>query len=139
TYNGDAGGNRYTTLTHIDKSNVARLGMRGMFTLPGAGQLQVTPVVAGGIMYVTAVNEGVALDAGSGRKIWGYKGPRNPGRAADGFATRGVAGAGDRVLMETDDAHVVALDRFTGDRLWDTPLDDWRKNYSASSAPLPAG
>jgi alcohol dehydrogenase (cytochrome c) len=41
--------------------------------------------------------------------------------------------------METDDAHVIALDRHTGELLWDTTLDDWRKNYSATSAPLPAG
>ena len=32
TYNGDPGGNRYTTLTQIDKTNVARLAPRWMFT-----------------------------------------------------------------------------------------------------------
>src|SRR2546429_6157227 len=41
--------------------------------------------------------------------------------------------------METDDAHVIALNRFTGELLWDTELADSRKNYAASSAPLPAG
>jgi alcohol dehydrogenase (cytochrome c) len=52
---------------------------------------------------------------------------------------RGVAVAGDRVFMETDRAHVLALNRFTGELLWDAQLDDWRKNYSATSAPLTAG
>ena len=47
--------------------------------------------------------------------------------------------AGDRVFMVTDHAHIIALNRFTGELLWDTELDDWRKNYAASSAPLPAG
>ena len=55
-----------------------------------------------------------------------------------GSANRGV-GAGDRVFMVTDHAHLIALNRFTGELLWDTELDDWRKNYAASSAPLPAG
>ena len=55
TYNGETGGNRYTTLTQIDKNNVARLAPRWMFTIPDAGSLQVTPVVVDGIMYVTAV------------------------------------------------------------------------------------
>jgi len=110
-----------------------------MFTLPGTGQLQVTPVVAGGIMYVTGPNECYALDAGSGREIWHYKRPRTRGLTTTGGANRGVAVAGDRVFMETDHAHIIALDRFTGDLLWDTELDDWHKNYSASSAPLPAG
>ena len=41
--------------------------------------------------------------------------------------------------MVTDHAHVIALNRFTGELLWDTELDDWRKNYAASSAPLTAG
>ena len=41
--------------------------------------------------------------------------------------------------MVTDHAHIIALNRFTGELLWDTELDDWRKNYAASSAPLPAG
>jgi alcohol dehydrogenase (cytochrome c) len=41
--------------------------------------------------------------------------------------------------MVTDDAHLLAINRFTGDLLWDTTLDDWRKNYSATSAPLVAG
>src|SRR5205814_1712875 len=67
TYNGDPGGNRHTTLTGIDKANVARLAPRWLFTIPDAGLLQVTPVVVGGIMYVTAPNQCFALDAGTGR------------------------------------------------------------------------
>ena len=73
TYNGETGGNRYTTLTQIDKNNVARLAPRWTFTVPDAGSLQVTLVVVDGLMYVTAVNECFALDAGSGRRIWHYK------------------------------------------------------------------
>ncbi|HEY7500788.1 MAG TPA: PQQ-binding-like beta-propeller repeat protein [Vicinamibacterales bacterium] len=138
TYNGDPGGNRYTTLTQIDKSTVARLAPRWMFAIPDSGQLQGTPVVVDGIMYVTATNECYALDAGSGRRIWHYKRPRTKG-ATGGWANRGVAVAGDRVFMQTDHAHIIALNRFTGELIWDTPLDDWRKNYGSSSAPLPAG
>jgi alcohol dehydrogenase (cytochrome c) len=139
TYNGDPRGNRYTNLTQINKNNVSRLAMTWMFTLPGAGRLQVTPVVVGGMMYVAGPNECFALDAGSGREIWHYKRPRTTGLSTGGGANRGVGVAGDRVFMQTDNAHVIALDRFTGELLWDTELADWHKNYSASSAPLPAG
>jgi alcohol dehydrogenase (cytochrome c) len=138
TYNGDAGGNRYTTLTQIDKTTVTRLAPRWIYTVPNAGGLQGTPQVAGGIMYVTAPNECIALDAGSGRPIWHFKRPRTSG-VMQGYANRGVAIAGDRVFMETDNAHVIALNRWTGALLWDTPLADWRQNYSATSAPLTAG
>jgi alcohol dehydrogenase (cytochrome c) len=138
TYNGDPGGNRYTPLTQINKDTVSRLAPQWMFSIPDAGQLQVTPVVVDGIMYVTARNECFALDAGSGRRIWHYKRPRTP-QTAGGNANRGVGVAGDRVFMMTDHAHLIALDRFTGELLWDTALADWRENYAASSAPLPAG
>ena len=138
TYNGDPGGNRYTTLSGIDKSTVTRLAPRWMFTLAGAGQLQVTPVVVDGIMYITARNECRALDAGSGREIWAYKRPPTIGTSG-GNANRGVGVAGSRVFMMTDHAHLIALDRFTGRLLWDTTLADWKENYAASSAPLPAG
>jgi alcohol dehydrogenase (cytochrome c) len=138
TYNGDPRGNRYTTLTQIDKTTISRLAPKWVFPFGGAGQLQGTPVVAGGIMYVTAPNECNALDAGTGRRIWQFKRPRTAGITA-GSANRGAGVAGDRVFIETDDAHIVALNRYTGDVLWDTALEDWRKNYAASSAPLPAG
>jgi alcohol dehydrogenase (cytochrome c) len=138
TYNGDPRGNRYTALTQINADTVARLAPTWMFSIRDAGQLQVTPVVVGGIMYVTSRNECFALDAGSGRQIWHYKRPRTLG-VTQGSANRGVGVAGDRVFMLTDHAHLIALDRLTGELLWDTQLDDWRKNYSASSAPLPAG
>jgi alcohol dehydrogenase (cytochrome c) len=138
TYNGEPGGNRYTTLGQIDKETVKRLAPRWIFSVPDAGQLQVTPIVVDGIMYVTARNECYALDAGTGRQLWRYKRPRTP-NTAGGNANRGAAVAGDRLFMMTDHAHLLALDRFSGELLWDAELEDWRKNYAASSAPLPAG
>jgi len=139
TYNGGPDGNRYTTMSQIDKRNVDRLSVAWMFTLKDAGQLQVTPVVAGGIMYVAGVNECYALDAGSGRQIWHYGRQRTPNLSTGGHANRGVAVSGDRVFMETDNAHIIALNRFTGALVWDAELGDMRSNYAASSAPLPAG
>jgi alcohol dehydrogenase (cytochrome c) len=138
-YNGDPRGNRYTSLSQINTGNVARLGMAWMFTVPDVGKLEVTPVVVGGMMYVTGPNECFALDAGSGREIWHYKRPRTPAMSVTSGANRGVAVADDRVFMQTDNAHLIALNRFTGKLLWDTEVADSRKNYSASSAPLPAG
>ena len=139
-YNGGPGGNRYTTLSQINPANVAHLAPRWVFTLPNTGRLEVTPVVADGIMYVTNVNECFALDAGSGRELWHYRRPRTNGfpQQAAG-ANRGAAVAGNRVFMETDDAHVIALDRSTGELLWDTEMADWHQNYFATSAPLVAG
>src|SRR5262249_33905372 len=55
---------------------------------------------------------------------------------AAGGVNRGAALAGDRVFMVTDDAHLIALHRFTGELLWDTVMADWHENYFATSAPL---
>ena len=39
TYNGDIGGNRFTSITQIDKSNVKRIAPRWNFTLPNVARL----------------------------------------------------------------------------------------------------
>ena len=138
-YNGDPGGNRYTKLAQIDPGNVKRLGAKWVFSLPNTSRLQVTPVVADGIMYVTSANECYALDAGSGREIWHYKRPATKGLLVGaGGVNRGAAVAGDRVFMESEDAHLLALDRFSGTLIWEAQIADWRQNYFSSSAPLVA-
>jgi alcohol dehydrogenase (cytochrome c) len=141
TYHGRLGGNRYTTLDQIDRTNVARLAPRWTYALGDTSRLEVTPVVVDGIMYVTSANECHALDAGNGRRIWEYRRPRTKGLAGDAASgiNRGVAVAAGRVFMVTDHAHVIALDRFTGALLWDVEMADWRQNYGATSAPLAVG
>ena len=138
SYHGGPDGNRFTPQSQITALNVARLTPAWVFPVLSNSRLQGTPVVAGGIMYVTAPNECIALDAGSGRQIWRYFRPRTPG-LGEGGSNRGAGVAGDRVFMLTDNAHVIALNRFTGQLLWDTEMADWHKSYFATGAPLPAG
>ncbi len=138
TYHGQTNGNRYSTLDQITPSNVAGLTPRWMFPIPGARHLEVTPVVVGGVMYVTNVNEVFALDARVGRVIWHFARPRTQGMVGDaaGGINRGVAVLGDRVFLVTDNAHLIALHRLTGGLLWDTEMADYRQHYGATSAPL---
>src|SRR5207249_4390910 len=141
TYHGDVSGNRYTTLTQIDKTNVSRLAPKWIFPMPGVNQVENTPVVVGGIMYVSSANEVWALDAGTGRQIWHFRRPRTQGlsgNAALGF-NRGVAVSGDRLVMLTDNAHMIAFDRNNGEQLWETEMADWHQNYNGTSAPLIVG
>src|SRR6202142_3436337 len=141
SYDGSLTGNRYSSLTQINVNNVQRLSAAWVFPNPTPRQLEVTPVVMDGIMYITAPNEAYALDATSGRQIWSFKTPRTPGllsSAGDG-ANRGVAISGDRVFMVTDSAHLLALDRRTGKKLWDVTMGDTKEGYSATAAPLVVG
>ena len=141
TYNGDIGGNRYTTLTQIDKSNVARVAPRWTFTLPNVSPLQGTPLVVDGLMYVTAANECYALDAGSGRMVWRFQRPRTTGLigGAAGGTNRGAAYANGKIFMGTDNAHMIALDRWDGHLLWETTVADSTQHYTISSAPITVG
>jgi len=139
TYHGNESGNRFSPLNQIDTSNVSRLAPRWMFPVPGAPRaLEVTPVVVDGVMYVTSVNEAYALDARSGREIWHYSRPRSQGLAGDAASgiNRGVAVLGDRVFMVSDNAHLFALHRFTGQLMWDVEMADSHQNYGSTSAPL---
>jgi alcohol dehydrogenase (cytochrome c) len=139
TYHGNQSGNRFSPLDQINAGNVQRLAPAWMFTIRSAPRdLQGTPLVAGGVMYVTSVNEAFALDARSGREIWHYRRPRTFGLAGDAASgiNRGVALLGDRVFMVTDNAHLIALHRLTGQLLWDVEMADSRQNYGATGAPL---
>jgi alcohol dehydrogenase (cytochrome c) len=137
TYDGQLTANRFSALKQIDKTNVAKLKPRWIFSMPDTPSSEMTPLVHQGIMYVTSGNECYALDAGTGRQIWRYQRQRPKGQAVR--VNRGAAIAGDRVFMTTEDAGLIALNRFTGELLWDTVMADPRQNYFATSAPLIAG
>jgi alcohol dehydrogenase (cytochrome c) len=141
SYHGEWHGSRHSPLDQINTSNISRLRAQWIFSLQDAQRLQVTPTVADGVMYVTNVNQIYALDAGNGRQIWRFRRPRTPGLAGDSAAgiNRGVAIAGDRLFFATDHAHLLALNRHTGQVLWETEIADYRANYGSTSAPLVGG
>jgi alcohol dehydrogenase (cytochrome c) len=142
TYHGSLSGNRFSPLDRIDTKSVHALVPKWMFTIQAAPRaLQTTPLVVDGVMYVTSVNEAYALDARSGRQIWRYSRPRTQGLAGDAASgiNRGVGALGDRVFMVTDNAHVIALRRDTGELSWDAEMADSRRNYGATGAPLVVG
>jgi alcohol dehydrogenase (cytochrome c) len=137
-FNGDVRGNRYTTMSQITPANVKNMTARWVFNIPNTTRLQGTPVVVGGIMYVTSVNQCIALDAGTGRQIWRWSRPTTPGTVGAG-SNRGVASYGDKVFIATDTAHLVALNRYTGAEVWDAETADFRQNYFATGAPVAVG
>jgi alcohol dehydrogenase (cytochrome c) len=140
TYHGHLSGNRHSPLDQIDTGNIGQLAPKWIFPVPGATPrgLEVTPVVVDGMMYVTAANQVWALDARTGRQIWHYGRPRTPGLIGDASSgiNRGVAVLGDRVFLQTDHAHLIALDRLAGQLLWDSEIADYRDHYGSTSAPL---
>lgn len=138
TYHGQLSGNRHSALDQINPGNVAQLAPKWIYSVPNGRRLQVTPLVVDGVMYVTSVNQAIALDARTGRTLWRYQRPPTRGLVGDAAAgiNRGVAVLDDRVFLSTDHAHLIALHRLTGELLWDVEMADYREHYGATSAPL---
>ena len=141
SYDGATAGNRYSLAKQITPQNASSVVPKWIFTLAGAGgRGESTPLVVQGIMYVTAGDECWALDAGTGRQIWHYQKPRaaagargGGGGGGGGGINRGAAWSGDSVFMLTANAHMIALNRYTGALLWDSEM---APGYGASGAPL---
>jgi glucose dehydrogenase len=82
TYNGNLSANRYSELKQIDTANVRGLQLKWLFPIPHFG-LEVTPLEADGVMYVTGPNQVYALDALTGTEIWKYSRPQTRGMVGD--------------------------------------------------------
>ena len=138
SYNGSATSNRHSPIDQIDRNNVDQLTTEWFFPIHDMRMVEGTPVVIAGVMYVTAANQVYALDAATGREIWRYSQPRTEGLVGDPAIglNRGVAVREDLLFTVTDHAHVIALDRFTGELVWDAEMADYRDHYGAVAAPL---
>src|SRR5271156_4590360 len=138
SYNGDYTGRRYVGLDQINQKSVSQLRAEWIFHAPKAGELEVTPVVFNGVMFVTAANDAYALDARTGLEIWHYSRPVTEGLIDDASQhhNRGVGVWHSKVFLETDNAHLLCLDARSGHLLWDVAYAEGNKNYGATSAPL---
>lgn len=138
SYNGDYTGRRYSALLEINSTNVNQLRAAWVFHPGNSENLEATPVVVRGVMFVTAANDVFALDARTGRQVWRHSRPLSSGLLDDAAAhkNRGVAVWRNSVFVQTDDAHLLALDARSGGLLWDVEYADKTKHYGATGAPL---
>ncbi|MSQ68913.1 MAG: PQQ-dependent dehydrogenase, methanol/ethanol family [Gammaproteobacteria bacterium] len=137
-YGGNYNNWRFSPLQDVNRDTVGKMQAAWVFQTGVPGQLEASPVVADGVLFLTAAYNNVyALDAVSGTTLWKY----THQLPADiviccGPTNRGVAISGDAVIMGTLDAHLVALDRKTGKLLWNTEMAKHSDGFSATSAPL---
>jgi alcohol dehydrogenase (cytochrome c) len=108
TYNGDYTGRRYTGLSQITPRNVGELRAQWVFHATNSNLLEGTPIVANGLMFITAANDAIAVDARTGRPVWHYSRPITEGLVDDASShhNRGVALWHSRLYMQTDNAHI---------------------------------
>jgi PQQ-dependent dehydrogenase (methanol/ethanol family) len=134
---------RYSPLAQVTRANVAGLVPTAVYQMNvhRADGLEATPIVAGGVMYMTTSHNSVlAFDLRTQKRLWQYDHSRHP-RAAFccGPVNRGVAIAGDKVFMATLDARLIALDSRTGTVKWNIATHSVDSAYSNTAAPLVVG
>jgi alcohol dehydrogenase (cytochrome c) len=144
-YSGDYSGARHSPLTQISPANVQRLAAQWTFQVEnmvtGRG-FEGTPLLIDGVLYITGNNNTAwAVDVRTGRQLWRHRRvlPAGLTYGSANASNRGFAVLGDRLFMGTLDAHLVALDRKSGDVLWDVVVDDFKVGYAVTQAPLVVG
>ena len=137
SYGKNSAGWRYSPLTQISTANVARLAPAWVLQ-GGEGGNETTPLVFGGVMYLTASsNRAAAVDARTGKPLWHYsKTPPKGLGLCCGEVNRGFAVLGDRLFKVNIEDTLVALDGHSGAVLWETTIEDYKKGYSGTLAPL---
>ncbi len=137
SYWGDLRGTHYSGLKTVTPANVSKLAARWTFQF-GGSSIETTPIVAEGMMFVTGpLNAAAALDARTGHPIWRYRRPLPDVHSNCTVMTnRGFAILGDRLYMATLDTHLVSLDVKTGNVIFDVEVDDYKKGFSITHAPL---
>ncbi len=128
-YGRDPGGQRFSPLTIINRSNVAKVKLAWTFRTGDAYQpkdskptaFETTPLYIDGVLYIgTPLGRVMALDPVSGKERWAYDPHIDKDKGYGDYSQRGVAswapkrGGGRRIFMATIDARLIALDAATG-------------------------
>lgn len=126
-------GQGYSPLVQINRENVADLRLVWSWAMEPGSQ-QTGPLVADGVMYLASPGNIVhALDAATGELLWEYRREFPEGVRGAGRTNRNLSMYGDKVFLNTADAHLVALDRRTGAVVWDAQVADRAKGFTFTS------
>jgi alcohol dehydrogenase (cytochrome c) len=127
----------YSPLDQITPANVKRLQPIWLISTGINDGHQAPPIVNNGVMFVsTPFNHVIALDARTGTELWRFNSPSPTGSRVSKPVNRGVALYGDKVFVGLGEAVLVALEAKTGKEIWRTPVEDNKKGFYLTAAPL---
>ncbi|MDX2308141.1 MAG: PQQ-binding-like beta-propeller repeat protein [Hyphomicrobium sp.] len=137
----DLTGQRFSPLDQVSRTTVGKLVPKWIYQTGAAATFQTTPLVADGIMFLTApFSHVMAVDAATGREIWRYEHKRpKDSKLCCGPANRGAALGYGKVFVATVDARLVALDQKSGAVVWDIPMAVADGGPTEDKAQLDAG
>jgi len=132
-HRGDAGSDNYSPLAQINRENLSRLNVAWRWRSDNFGSsiypnLEVTPLMAHGVLYATAgaSRSVVAIDAKSGETLWmhrldeGQRGLTAPRKGPGRGLALWRSGARDILFVISPGYQLLALDAATG-----TPVQDF--------------
>jgi len=131
---------RFSPLNAINEQTIDGLGLVWSRELGTTRGLEATPLALDGILYLTASWSIVhAIDAKTGDVLWSYDPLVDRGRVAEivccDVVNRGVALYDDKVYVGALDGRLIALDRATGDPVWDVLTVDPDRPYAITGYP----
>jgi alcohol dehydrogenase (cytochrome c) len=135
-YNGTYNAQRHSNLKQITPQNVHTLALAWAFQIKLPVEIKSVPLLVDGVIYFSTPDNVWALDALSGRQLWRYTYPPNPGLH---IGSRGVAMYKDQLYFLVPDGHLVSLNAKDGSVRWIVTVADVTKGYWTSMAPLVVG
>ncbi len=114
-YGHDPGGARFSPLKQINPENVGKLRRAWAYKTGEFGNFETTPIVVGGVMYVTTQAQKIAaLEPETGKELWKFD-PKSRLRELRGVSYwPGDRQSGARIIFGTSDGRLMALDAKTG-------------------------
>lgn len=132
----------HSPLNRINTFNVGNLQVKWTFQLGVTDSLEAPPLVVGNVMYILTPkpNTVYALDlANDGYLLWSYR-PEMPGleeaTACCGAQSRGLSYAEGKIVLNTLDGQLIALDADNGEELWKVQVTDLSITETTTNAPL---
>ena len=130
----DYAGSRFVDLKQITSANAKELRPVCIYRSEQSASVQTSPLVYGGVMYLTFGRATVAIDARTCRERWTYI--WQPKGQEISPANRGAAIKDGRLVRGTADGYLIALDMADGSLLWSQPIASAAGGQYLSMPPL---
>src|SRR3954464_7068196 len=132
---------RFSPLTDINTTNVARLGQAWAYDVgSGGGGQEATPLVWNGTIYgITNWSIVFAVDARTGKERWRWDPEVNQttvrAKICCGVVNRGLAIYNGMIIAPAIDGRLFALDADTGKPIWEARVAYPQDHYTLTMAP----